>query len=97
MFKGARLTIRSTSFHFAEALAIMSLFEFFYNQLLFTVSSQTIIVTGSNVGLGLEAARHFTRLNADKVILAVRSFNKGSDAKKLIEESTKRTKVVEVW
>ena len=25
-------------------------------------TGQTVIVTGSNVGLGLEAARHFTRL-----------------------------------
>jgi hypothetical protein len=34
-------------------------------------ASNTVIVTGSNVGLGLEAARHFTRLGASKVILAV--------------------------
>lgn len=60
-------------------------------------SGQTIIVTGSNVGLGLEAARHFTRLNAAKVILAVRSLDKGDEAKKSIEASTKRSGVVEVW
>lgn len=58
---------------------------------------KTVIVTGSNIGLGLEAARHITRLGAEKVILAVRSVEKGEQAKKSIEESTKRTGVVEVW
>ena len=60
-------------------------------------TGQTVIVTGSNVGLGLEAARHLTRLNAAKVILAVRSLEKGEAAKKSIEETTGRTGVVEVW
>ena len=39
---------------------------------------KTIIVTGSNTGLGKEAARHFARLGADKVILAVRNPLKSS-------------------
>jgi len=60
-------------------------------------SGQTIIVTGSNTGLGLEAARHFTRLNAGKVILAVRSLEKGDKAKESIEQTTGRQGVVEVW
>lgn len=60
-------------------------------------TSQTIIVTGANVGLGLEAARHFVRLNAAKVILGVRSAGKGQAAKSSIESSTRRTDVVEVW
>jgi retinol dehydrogenase-12 len=58
---------------------------------------QTIIITGSNVGLGLEAARHATALNASKVVLAVRSTEKGEAAKKSIEESTGKKNVVEVW
>ena len=58
---------------------------------------QTIIVTGSNVGLGLEAARYFVRLNAEKVILAVRNLEKGEAAKISIEASEKRKDVVEVW
>ena len=78
--------------------------EFFYSQF-FTYlpypkqsfSGQTIIVTGSNTGLGLEAARHFTRLNAAKVILAVRSNSRGEAAKESIETSTNRKGVVEVW
>jgi len=81
-----------------------SVFSFLYKQLLikpsypeYDFSRQTVIVTGSNVGLGLEAARHFTRLNAEKVILAVRSLEKGEEAKASIEESTGRRGVVEVW
>ncbi|KAE9581671.1 hypothetical protein CGMCC3_g2123 [Colletotrichum fructicola] len=58
---------------------------------------RTIIVTGSNVGLGLEAARHFVRLNAGKVILAVRSTDKGEAAKTDIELTTGRRDVLEVW
>ncbi|KAH6692102.1 short-chain dehydrogenase/reductase-like protein [Leptodontidium sp. 2 PMI_412] len=60
-------------------------------------TGQTLIVTGSNVGLGLEAARHFVRLGATKVILACRSQEKGESAKRDIEKSTKRSGVLEVW
>ena len=77
---------------------------FLYDQLFLSLpyptadhSGQTIIVTGANVGLGLEAARHFTRLNAEKVVLGVRNLEKGEAAKKSIEESTKRKGIVEVW
>jgi retinol dehydrogenase 12 len=54
-------------------------------------------VTGANSGLGLEAARHLTRLNAQKVILAVRTTSKGESARADIEQSTGRKSVVEVW
>ncbi|KAG0652271.1 short chain dehydrogenase atnD [Hyphodiscus hymeniophilus] len=60
-------------------------------------AGQTVIVTGSNIGLGLEAARHFTRLQASKVILAVRNIRAGEEAAKSIHESTGRNKVCEVW
>ncbi|KAI9826789.1 MAG: hypothetical protein M1819_007260 [Sarea resinae] len=61
-------------------------------------ADQTIIITGANTGLGLEAARHIARLGATTVILAVRDLKKGHAAKVSIEASTKRTdKVVEVW
>ena len=46
---------------------------------------KTIIVTGSNVGLGKEAVKHFVRLNAEKVIVAVRSVAKGKAANGEIE------------
>lgn len=58
---------------------------------------QTVIVTGANVGLGFEAAKHFTKLGASRVIIACRSLEKGEDAKKKIEESTKRNGALEVW
>lgn len=55
-------------------------------------------VTGSSSGLGLEAARHFARLKARKVILAVRSVAKGEVAKASIEASSGcKPGVVEVW
>ena len=80
------------------------LLTFLYSQLFVTpkypdtdFTNQTIVVTGANVGLGLEAARHFTRLNADKVILAVRDLSKGEAAKRSIEESTGKKNRVEVW
>jgi retinol dehydrogenase 12 len=60
-------------------------------------TGQTIIVTGGNSGLGLEAVRHFVRLNAGKVIMAVRSFARGEHAKAEIECHTGRTDVVDVY
>lgn len=80
--------------------------EFFYSQFLVTLpypkksfAGQTVIVTGSNTGLGLEAARHFVRLNASKVILAVRTVSKGEAAKANIIASLPKVdpKVIEVW
>ncbi|KIV83223.1 hypothetical protein PV11_05270 [Exophiala sideris] len=64
-------------------------------------ANQTVIVTGSNVGLGFEAARHFYRLNCAKLILAVRTVSKGETAKEDIVRSVKhRTdgfEAIEVW
>ena len=60
-------------------------------------TGRTIIVTGANVGLGKEAARHYVRLNAEKVILACRSLDKGEAAKKDIEATTGRKGAIEVW
>lgn len=49
---------------------------------------KTVIITGSNTGLGREAARHIARLGAETIILAVRSLRKGEAAKRDIEQST---------
>lgn len=81
--------------------------EFLYGQLLVTpvpptkrYHGQTVIVTGANGGLGLETARHLVALGAQKVILAVRSLDKGKAAKASIVESTDRAdaaSVIDVW
>ncbi|KAK6607507.1 short-chain dehydrogenase reductase [Botrytis cinerea] len=61
-------------------------------------TGKTIIVTGSNSGLGLEAARWFVRLDAQKVILAVRSLSKGEAARQSIISSTSCSPdTLEVW
>jgi NAD(P)-dependent dehydrogenase (short-subunit alcohol dehydrogenase family) len=61
-------------------------------------SGQTVIVTGSNTGLGLEAVRQLVRLGASRVIMAVRSISKGEAAARTILADTKVTEnVVEVW
>jgi NAD(P)-dependent dehydrogenase (short-subunit alcohol dehydrogenase family) len=63
-----------------------------------TFADKTVIVTGSNTGLGKEAARHIARLGAAKLILAVRSLEKGEVAKADIEQTTGCSKdVVQVW
>lgn len=62
-----------------------------------TCKGATYIVTGSNVGLGLEAARHLSALGAARVILAVRNTRAGEAAKAEIEASTKTSGVLEVW
>lgn len=79
--------------------------HFIYRQLFITPpppntrwDGKTVIVTGSNVGLGLEAARHFAQLGAARVIIAVRNIDKGEAAKRSIDETAGRTpSPVSVW
>ncbi|EHY56323.1 hypothetical protein HRR83_008576 [Exophiala dermatitidis] len=79
--------------------------SFIYSQLFVTpryptksFAGQTVIVTGSNTGLGKEAARHFVRLGASKVIIAVRNTTAGEAAKQDIEKTTHCSPdVLEVW
>ena len=60
-------------------------------------ADKTVIVTGSNTGIGLEAAVKFVTLGAAKVILAVRSLEKGEHAKEDIEKRTGKKNVLQVW
>ncbi|KAF7960487.1 hypothetical protein EAE96_000167 [Botrytis aclada] len=83
----------------------MWILSFLYSQLLVSLpvptrdfTDETIIITGANTGLGLEAARHVSRLNARLLILAVRSQSKGEAAKASILASTGRPESsIEVW
>lgn len=49
---------------------------------------KTVLITGSNTGLGLQAARRFLDLSASHVILAVRNTTKGDIARKHLESQT---------
>lgn len=60
-------------------------------------SGKTYIVTGANVGLGLEACRHLVSAHAKKVIMAVRNIQAGEAARADIEGSTGIKGVAEVW
>lgn len=62
------------------------------------LSSQTIIVTGSNTGLGYEASQHLLRLGVGKLIMAVRNLDKGREARtKLLKATSRSPDSVEVW
>jgi NAD(P)-dependent dehydrogenase (short-subunit alcohol dehydrogenase family) len=62
------------------------------------ITQQTFIVTGSNTGLGYESTKHLSRLNAGKIIMAVRTLSKGLTAKSSILASTQRPdSQIEVW
>ena len=58
---------------------------------------QTIIVTGANTGLGYDAALHFVRLGATRVILGCRSKARGDRAAAGIAQATGTIGVAEVW
>jgi retinol dehydrogenase 12 len=66
-------------------------------------AGKTVIVTGSNTGVSLEAARHIYRLGASLLILAVRNREKGLTAKDWIQASCPNRSseggdgTVEVW
>ncbi|KAK3686153.1 short-chain dehydrogenase [Podospora appendiculata] len=89
-------------------MSLTSVLTFLYSQLFVSLpypktsyAGKTIIVTGANVGLGKEAARHYARLGASKLILAVRSLDKGATAKHDIETSLPlnscKPGTIEVW
>jgi NAD(P)-dependent dehydrogenase (short-subunit alcohol dehydrogenase family) len=59
---------------------------------------KTAIVTGSNVGLGLEACRYLVRLGASQVIIACRNTEKGEAVAKDIQASTScPSETLKVW
>jgi NAD(P)-dependent dehydrogenase (short-subunit alcohol dehydrogenase family) len=60
-------------------------------------SGKTVVITGANVGLGLEASVKFVALGASSLIMGVRNLDKGNRAKEIVEARTKRKGVVKVW
>ena len=81
------------------------LFDFIYRQFIHyppaptsSFKGRTCIVTGSNVGLGLDACRWMVQLGASKVIIACRNVEKGKAAAKDIQETTScAADVLDVW
>ncbi|KAL6898680.1 hypothetical protein GGI43DRAFT_408311 [Trichoderma evansii] len=62
------------------------------------VAGKTAIVTGSNIGLGLETARQLLDLGVAKLILAVRTVSKGEKARENLLAGRKDFKgEIEVW
>lgn len=61
---------------------------------------KTVIVTGANTGLGLEAAIKFATSGASRLIITSRDLKKGAAAKDIIRQrlaATSKTCLVEVW
>lgn len=63
-----------------------------------SLSSQLMIVTGANSGLGYESCVHLMRLGLAKLIMAVRTVSKGEEAKAMIVKTTRcPASSIEVW
>lgn len=82
----------------------MSALAFLYSQLFVSLpkpehdfTGQCIVITGANTGLGLEAARHFLKLNASHIILGVRNMSKGQAAKEDLERFAGKASRIDVF
>jgi len=83
----------------------MLLADFVYRQFIHSpppptesFKGKTVIVTGSNVGLGHEACRWLVRLEAAQVIIACRNVEKGKAAAKDIQATTHcSADILKVW
>ncbi|KAF2150200.1 NAD(P)-binding protein [Myriangium duriaei CBS 260.36] len=61
-----------------------------------SLTGKTIIVTGANVGLGFEAAKHLAAFHVSTLILACRDLTKGERAATTIRASNPSTNI-QVW
>ncbi|OAL71975.1 short-chain dehydrogenase/reductase [Trichophyton violaceum] len=55
-----------------------------------SLEGKTVLLTGGTSGLGLEAAIKYINLGVSLLIIACRSIERGNEAKKFIEQRTKR-------
>lgn len=62
-----------------------------------TFKDQTILITGANAGVGHDAVWHFARLGASRIILGVRSLEKGQVVKDAIKSDSSITTSIDVW
>jgi len=44
------------------------------------LKGKTVVVTGANIGIGFETAKHFAQMDPGKLIIACRSRQKGEEA-----------------
>ena len=61
------------------------------------VEKGTYIITGANTGLGYECAKHLIEFGAARVIIAIRSLEKGNAALARLRKETGRASAGEVW
>ncbi len=62
------------------------------------LADKTFIVTGANQGLGYEACRHLLRIGLGRLIMGVRSLEKGETARAaLLKEYQRPPAAIEVW
>src|SRR5258706_6251114 len=63
------------------------------------LEGRVVIVPGANTGIGFECAKHFLRMKPAKLILAVRSIEKGQAAALRMIDQTKETMpdIIDVW
>ncbi|KAJ8520229.1 hypothetical protein ONZ45_g2901 [Pleurotus djamor] len=55
------------------------------------LSGKVVVVIGANTGIGYEAAKHYAKMGAEKVIMGCRSQSRGEDALRRLKEETKCT------
>lgn len=83
-------------------MSFAALLKYQYSNLPISLTSEscqgkTYIVTGANIGLGFECAKHLVQLGASRVILAVRSLARGEAAQSAIESETGIRGVAQTW
>lgn len=62
------------------------------------LTGRTIVITGGNVGLGFASAESFLRMSPARIVLAVRSIEKGEEAKKqLLALPQSKGTTIDVW